>query len=759
MSISSFSLFESAKKGLTANQTALTVVSQNVANASTEGYSRQEVLFKTAAPANISNQIGSGVDVGEIRQIRDAYIDVQIRLQNEVSSYWDASQNYLEKIQLFLSDNSDSGLRGIMDKLWKAAEDLSNSPQSQTSRLAMAQAGEAFTESVKAAAAQINEVKASANSELGQKVEQLNTLAKRIAEINSQISKFEKSGFKMNDLRDERARMINELSGLASISVSRSGDLDDAVISLNGHVLIDGSSYDQIETLADSSGNLSLRWKSGVFGVSTNPQAIDAIVSEAAADGVYGIDVKSLAEGFRIFSKSYDMDKNSLLSAFGVKSGRISINGVEIMIDAQKTTLGGLINLINASAAGVDAKLDSGGKLTLESNETGAGSKITLADTESNLFEKIGLITAVSAKPEPAINDADASLNISGSFTVNGKRITIAQGQTDSLSRIASEINSVSETVAAKVTRGSDGTYLLTLTSKDGVSKIEIEDRADNLLNRLGLLKSPQTKLAVGGVTASGGSDAVFTIDNKQYSSPVNKVKDAIAGVELSLNSTGAAQITAKPALKGGAIGALLSVRDVAAPGYIEQIAEFVKTFVSEFNSIHTSGFDLNGQAGLNFFNALSGAGFDTPQKIINSFSLNAEIKNNPSKLAASGMDENYFKQTGVIRAMGAGDNMTALKFTELKSKTVFSDGSTITDKYTEIVFRIGSQVEAAQKMNKTQKSILNNLELKKESVSGVSIDEEISNMMKFQHAYNASARMINVIDGMLDTIINRLMR
>jgi flagellar hook-associated protein FlgK len=759
MSISSFSLFESAKKGLTANQVALTVVSQNVANASTEGYSRQEVLFKTAAPASMSNQVGSGVEVGEIRQIRDTYIDVQIRLQNEVSSYWDTNQNYLEKIQMFLSDNSDAGLRGLMDKLWKAAEDVSNSPQSQTTRLAMVQAGEAFTESVKSVAAQIGEVKASANSGLGQKVEQLNMLAKRIAEINSQISKFEKSGFKMNDLRDERARMINELSGLASISVSRSGDLDDAVIRLNGHPLVDGGSYDQIETEADLNGNLSLRWKSGAFSVSTNPQKVDAIVSAAAADGVYGIDVKSLAGGYRIFSKSYDMDKNSLLSAFGVKSGRVSINGAEIMIDAQKTTLGGLINLINASAAGVSAKLDSGGKLTLESNDTGAVSKITLADMESNLFEKIGLITAVGARPEPAISGADESLNISGTFMVNGSRITIAQGQTDSLNRIASEINSASETVAAKVARGSDGAYSLTLTSKDGVSKIEIEDGADNLLNRLGFLKSPQTKLTVGGVTAAGGSDAVFTINNMQYSSPVNKIKDAIAGVELSLNSTGAAQITAKPVLKGGAIGALLSVRDEAAPGYLEKMAEFVKTFASEFNAIHTSGYDLNGQAGLNFFNTLNGSALNTPQKIIDGFSVSAGIKNNPSKFAAAGMDEDYYSRTGVIRAMGAADNTAALKLTELKSKTVFSDGSTITDKYTEIVFRIGSQVEAAQKMNKTQVSILNNLELKKESVSGVSIDEEISNMMKFQHAYNASARMINVIDGMLDTIINRLMR
>ncbi|HOD39818.1 MAG TPA: flagellar hook-associated protein FlgK, partial [Candidatus Wallbacteria bacterium] len=210
MAISSFSLFESAKKGLSANQIALTVVSQNVANASTEGYTRQEVLFKNSSPStyanNITDAIGTGVDVGEIRQIRDTYIEAQLRLQNDTNSYWSASKSYLERIQTFLTDNSDAGIRGLMDKFWKAAEDVSNSAQSQTNRLSIIQAGEAFTSGIKYVAAQIDEVKNSADGAIGEKISQLNDLAKRVAEINSQISKFERADLKMNDLRDERAR-------------------------------------------------------------------------------------------------------------------------------------------------------------------------------------------------------------------------------------------------------------------------------------------------------------------------------------------------------------------------------------------------------------------------------------------------------------------------------------------------------------------------------------------------------------------------
>jgi flagellar hook-associated protein 1 FlgK len=764
MSISSLSLFESARKGLNANQLALTVVSQNVANASTDGYTRQEVLLKNTAPVSYSlnmqsSTIGTGVEVGEVRQVRDSYIDAQIRLQNEVSSYWGETQTYLERIQTFLTDNSDAGLRGLMDDFWKAAEDVSNSPQSQTTRLAMIQAGDALVSGVRYAAAQIDEVQKAANGTISEKVDRLNILAKRIAETNGQIAKFEKADFKMNDLRDERARLIKELSALASISVSRSGDLDDAVISLNGRALVNGSEYGQIETVPDTNGNLGLRWKGDESGTSTNPAIADAIISPNAAGGIYELNVKSLAEGFTVFSKSYDLDKNSLLSTLGVTSGNISVNGVELMIDAQKTTLSGLVKMINQSAAGVTAEIDSGGKIALRSLETGAASRISLADAGSNFFEKTGLISAVSGRPLPAVTSADESLNISGSFTVNGVRISIEQGQTDSLARMASEINSMSKDVAAAVVKGPDGVYTLKLTAREGYSKIEIEDRADNLLNRLGLLRSPQTKLTVDGVSAEGGKDAIFTINNTEYTSATNTVKSAVAGIEFRLNGEGAAQIDARPVLKGGAIGALLSVRDETAPGYLAEIAGFVKTFASEFNAVHSSGFDLSGATGRNFFDAVNFPSSASASKIIDGFAVSGEIRNDPSKFAAAGRDEDYYSQTGVIRGMGGADNTTALKFTELKSKAVFGDGSTITEKYSEIVFRIGSEVEAAQQMNKTQKTILANLELKKESVSGVSLDEEISNMMKFQHAYNASARMINVVDEMLDTIINGLMR
>jgi len=484
MGISSFSLFESARKGLAANQLALSVVSQNVSNASTEGYTRQEVLLTNTASLG-SSSIGTGVEVAEVRQIRDTYIESQLRLQNQVSSYWSTEQNYLERIQTFLNETSGAGISDLMSKFWKAAEDVSNAPQSQTTRLAMIQAGESLTQGIQYAAKQITEVSSSINSAIPEKVDQLNSISKRIAEINTQIIKFENAGLKMNDLRDERTRLINELSGLASIQVTKNNNLDDSLITINGHELVNCASYKQLETTILSDGSYGIKWKGEENLASSNSSIASAKVLSDAASGIYNLNISSLAESFSVSSKSYALNGASMLSGLGVKNGTVSINGKDVTIDAQKLNIDGLIKLINNSSCGATASLDSGGKLVLKSSSTGADSKITLEDKNSNLFEKLGLTASITSSPNPAIKNADESLNISGSFTINGIRISTVQGQTDSLNRIASEINGAVGSVTASVITGSDGNNSLRIAAKDGYSKIELSDSNDNLLYRL----------------------------------------------------------------------------------------------------------------------------------------------------------------------------------------------------------------------------------------------------------------------------------
>jgi flagellar hook-associated protein 1 len=106
----------------------------------------------------------------------------------------------------------------------------------------------------------------------------------------------------------------------------------------------------------------------------------------------------------------------------------------------------------------------------------------------------------------------------------------------------------------------------------------------------------------------------------------------------------------------------------------------------------------------------------------------------------------------------GIGDGTNALRIASIRHRSAMVDtNTTFNDFYTAVISRVGAQGEEAKDRVKNQETLLKNLGNLRESVSGVNLDEEMSNMVAFQHGYNAAARVISMIDKMLETIITRL--
>ncbi|TFH40358.1 MAG: flagellar hook-associated protein FlgK, partial [Chrysiogenales bacterium] len=106
----------------------------------------------------------------------------------------------------------------------------------------------------------------------------------------------------------------------------------------------------------------------------------------------------------------------------------------------------------------------------------------------------------------------------------------------------------------------------------------------------------------------------------------------------------------------------------------------------------------------------------------------------------------------------GIGDGGNALLIASIRHKNgMVDDSATFNDFYTAVISRVGTQGEEAKDRVKNQETLLKNLANLRESISGVNLDEEMSNMVAYQHGYNAAARVITTIDRMLDTIINRM--
>jgi flagellar hook-associated protein 1 FlgK len=120
---------------------------------------------------------------------------------------------------------------------------------------------------------------------------------------------------------------------------------------------------------------------------------------------------------------------------------------------------------------------------------------------------------------------------------------------------------------------------------------------------------------------------------------------------------------------------------------------------------------------------------------------LSPEVSGDPSKIAAS-------------RAAGGQDNGTAMQLGNLLFQPVFSSGA-ITDQYRNLVFNIGSDVSDSAVSLKQHEALAQQLDLRRQSVSGVSIDEETVQILQFQRAYQASARLIKTVDELTQTLLN----
>ncbi|MDF2868556.1 MAG: hypothetical protein K0R05_131 [Anaerocolumna sp.] len=192
-------------------------------------------------------------------------------------------------------------------------------------------------------------------------------------------------------------------------------------------------------------------------------------------------------------------------------------------------------------------------------------------------------------------------------------------------------------------------------------------------------------------------------------------------------------------------------------PYYMGQLNELVRTFAMEFNTLHKSGYDLNGDAGTNFFGATvpsTGAEYNLDAEAnsaayryltADNFTVSDTIYKNPSKIATSDS-----KITD-----GVENSNIAHKLYALKSDTAMFKQGTPESFFQTLVAEIGVDSKKVTDNAKNQQDILKMISNQRLSVSGVDVDEEAMNLVMFQNAYNLSAKAISVMNQIYDKLIN----
>jgi len=250
----SFFGLEIAKKALFAQRLAQDVVGHNIANAGTEGYSRQRAEMVSLCLNNgsgfygnyTSGQMGLGVAVQEVYRMRDEFLDGQYRNENQLLGEWEARSSTLSQIEDIFNNLGDEGLSSVMDEFWSSLEDLSENPEDPTLRSIVREDAITLCNTINTIYKKLNQVRTDANEEIGILVNQVNSIAKQIADLNAQIRKVEISGNTANDLRDKRDLLLDELSGIVDIDVSEDAD-GNFTVSVGGTNLVKGMDYNRWE--------------------------------------------------------------------------------------------------------------------------------------------------------------------------------------------------------------------------------------------------------------------------------------------------------------------------------------------------------------------------------------------------------------------------------------------------------------------------------------------------------------------------------
>lgn len=304
------------------------------------------------------------------------------------------------------------------------------------------------------------------------------------------------------------------------------------------------------------------------------------------------------------------------------------------------------------------------------------------------------------------------------------------------------EINSIASQIAAL---------------NDEVRRILVAGQSPNdLLDRRDVLVQQLMKIVDANVVERGdgtiavGIGGVLLVDGMRSQQIIAVDENFDGFVELKWERT-----NLPFTVNSGELKALLEGRDEVIPSYIEQLHEFARTLILEFNAIHREGyawddtFDIENPpstpppppSGIDFFHEDPTLLDRAAETIRLSDAILANVANIAASLSGS-----------------EGDGSNALRLAQLKHARIFHGGAATPGEFLgEMIASLGVQVQKAERMVEHQEVLLGHLEALRQSVSGVSLDEEMTHMIQYQLAYAAASRMVTAMDEAIDTIVNRM--
>jgi flagellar hook-associated protein 1 FlgK len=769
---------------LQAFQRSLTTTGQNIANVNTEGYSRQVVDLTARTPQFTgSGFIGTGVQVDGVRRVYDQFIVDQVRTSTSTFSRLESFAGLSSRIDDLLADPA-TGLTPRIEAFFNAVQDLANDPSSIPARQVALSEGETLAQSLQALDQRFAELNENVDIILNTTVTEINSFAESIADVNRRISESSSSsrlGSQPNDLLDQRDQLIRQLAERIDVKTVEQDDGSLNVFIGNGQALVVGVNSSRLITTQNlydptrieigisngqSSSEISDQVTGGALGgvLDFRDRVLDPSINALGRIAV------GLAGTFNDQHRlGQDLDGNLGGDFFNPLNAGLNSPFVQ---DARTNTSFGNItaqygNVSNLTTSDYTLLYNGSNSYSLTRESDGfttnfSGGPGTFTSAEFDGFSitvnSPGIAAGETVRIKPTtlasqrfgvaitdVRDIAAALPVrtTTNITSNTGDAVISPGTiTDPAAYIAGTYNVLLGTdslaVADGVTRGvfTDGGTDNTLEYQLNINGVTVytQTEADAPLANLTELRDAINGAANANVAQTGVQAYVDTANNRLVFVNVPASRQAIT-VSETVVDTGGVNIEAGDSFDGYLGSALFGDGTSATlsntlPAFSNNADSYV--VVDAAGNTQTSGTFTNG--GNITFNGIQ-----------------VSITGQPNVGDSFLIEQN---------TSGVSDNRNALLLAGLQFQQLLDgNNSTFVDTYGQLVASVGTTTKQAEVTRDAQGALLDQAIDQRESVSGVNLDEEAANLVRFQQAFQAAAQIIAVTDTLFQTVISAIQR
>ncbi len=348
-----------------------------------------------------------------------------------------------------------------------------------------------------------------------------------------------------------------------------------------------------------------------------------------------------------------------------------------------------------------------------------AASTTGLAAMLSNLFNSFSSMTTGAGDPATVVQSAQEVTNQFNQVSAN-----LSQVRGNLNTTIENEVASSNQDLSQIATLN----LQIVLAEAGGGTADDLVDTRQQTIEHLASMVNISTAaqangsvdISIGGVSMVSGGQAVDGL----------QTYDTGGGQLLIQDGNGATPL----AVTGGSIGGNIAARDGALAGLQTSLDTLAGQLITQVNNIYSAGYDASGGTGQVFFTGTSAA----------DIGVNSSLVSDPSQFQASSIPG------------AGGDSQIALSLADLATQNNAALGNqSLTQSYAQAVANLGHAIDTAAEQLNTSQAISTTLTDQRSSQSGVSIDQEMTNLMEFQKAYEASAQLVTTLNAMMETVIN----